>query len=207
MQDFTTRPTVVSTLTPLTPLSPQVTRLSAQEYTQWQESQALYQEAQACLAKAQASAEDILEKARQQGLEEGRELARTELFDAIHQINGTMKHWVEDTEESLRDIVGQCVEGIVQQADKDVMVKEAVHQGLAKLHKAHDIEIQVCPQQVSLVEELVEHLQKNQSVSYQITISPNPQLQLGDCFVNSPIGVVDFSLKNRLGRIQGALGL
>jgi flagellar biosynthesis/type III secretory pathway protein FliH len=145
----------------------------------------------------------IMKKARQDGLRQGREDAQQELLDNVAKMKVNMDNWVKDTDAQLVQLVGECVQEVVEKADCVTVIRQSVARGLKSLQKAQAVQVRVHPKYTQEAAAILAQLAPNLAV----TIIADGALDEADCIVQSPIGTVDLRLATRLRALKESIGL
>jgi flagellar biosynthesis/type III secretory pathway protein FliH len=191
MPTFTTKFTFIrlndGAIAPL----PNGARIASEDYQE-------YLDLEETKRRVQAQLDEVLAKARQEGLEQGRIDAQNELFQKVTDMKSTMNEWIAKTDEKLVQVVGQCVEEVVRKVDASAIIRESVEKGLANLHGATAIEIVVAAKNADIVTPLLE-----KSPSAKIVI--DDAMGDADCIIRSPLGTMDFRLDQQLKTLGEAI--
>ena len=196
MQNFITKPVMALVLRKGISIAAGTTRLRSVDY------EALLDIEQAKEATKQ-ELERMMKEAREEGLRQGREDAQKELLDNISQMKSNMENWVQDTDQKLVELVGACVQEVVQKVDCVDIIRESVQKGLQNLHNAQAVELRVHPKYQEEAAQILAQLAPNLSTRVVV----DSTLEESDCVVRSPVGSVDLRLGTRIRNIKETLGL
>ena len=200
------RPPVAVVLTAEHPtLAPGAQRLRAAQWQQWMEAGEALRAAQRTARAIVGRAEADREEARQQGLRQGREEARSELLKATAEMRGTLGRWVRETEPRLVDLVLRCVREVVRGVDPSQLVRGSVDRALTEMTRAADVRIQVHESQVAEIREALASLAQQHDIRGVVRVEAAMSLQPGDCIVESPLGLVDLRVASQLRFVEQAV--
>jgi type III secretion protein L len=206
MQNYiSSAPLVVELRSDRPTLAPGVQRLRSADFERLMDT---YQ----TLSEAEIRAEDIVRRAkkvqddaRQQGLREGRFVARGELLSAVSEMQATLQEWVRATEPQLVAMVLRCVREVVKSVDADSLVRGSIGRSLSEMTTASEIRIKVHESHLADLRAEVNTLAEDYAIEGSIRIESTPSLKPGDCIVESPLGTIDLRIESQLKFVDQTL--
>jgi flagellar biosynthesis/type III secretory pathway protein FliH len=160
------------------------------------------------LAQAQRlidAAQQVQDDSRQEGLEEGRALAREEVLEVTHLLQQQLRRWIEETAPQITKLVTRCVREVIRGFDSEVLVAESVDRGIRELATATELRVRIAPDDLEVVRPMIERLTKEHDVRGSIRLESDQSLRAGDCVVESPMGVLDLRIDTQLKLIELAV--
>jgi type III secretion protein L len=139
------------------------------------------------------------------GLQQGRADARDEVVQAVAGMRGHLRHWVQETEPRLVDLVARCVREVVTETDSMRLVRGSVGRALSEMVTAPDVRIQVHESHVPALREQMAQLIQEYDLRGVLRVEASAALKPGDCVVESPLGVIDLRVDSQLRFVEQTL--
>ena len=188
--------------------------------------QEAHAEADKLLLDARAQVETLQEEARQkgyeQGVEEGRQAGAEQIAQEQHHIlvegNARAERTLQEAQTACQDYVtaaeNTIAEMVMRIADKvlpkhfiDVpqLILPLVSEAIRKVKDQPHVLVRVPPESYELVMMAQTELQNQLEGSAVLEVKSDEAMQLGDCVVESPNGVVDAKLSTQLELVKQAI--
>lgn len=151
-------------------------------------------------------AEDVYERQRQQGYEDGRTEGKLEHAEKMLETVMSSVEFIEGIESTLVNIVGQAIRKIVGELDDADRIVRIVRTALVNVRNQQHVTVRVAPADAAAVEKaLAAMLQSAPGRSSFLDLVPDARLDRGACLLESELGVVDASLETQLKALENAL--
>lgn len=159
-------------------------------------------EAQKIVEEAQKTYDERFEQGLQKGREEGRSEYSLKIMDmVIEQLDS-----LEGLEKQIVEVTCKAVEKIIGQFDGSQIAVRIVHRGLNAVRGEKRILVRVSLQDEAAVrEELRAFLLSADGSQGYIEVMGDPNLNRGDCILETAMGVVEAGLNTQLKNLRQAL--
>lgn len=206
MQSFLARSPLVIALRPdVLDVDFSVSRIPAEAIGLVLDAESARDEALAQAQRLIDAAQQVQDDARQEGLEEGRALAREEVLEATQALQQQSQRWIEETAPQITKLVTRCVREVIRSFDSEMLVAESVDRGIRELATATELRVRVSPDDLEVVRSMIERLTKAHDVRGSIRLESDQGLRAGDCVLESPMGVLDLRVDTQLKLIELAV--
>lgn len=179
--------------------------VSAETYQAHVDGEAIIADAKAEAARIIAEAQQEADRLREDGYEQG--LRDGEIEMAGKMLETVEKHveYLSEMEAQVVKIVTKAIRKIIGDLDQHDLVSRVVGKALAVARDQSKAKIRVCPSQLETVRfKIDELLRPYPSLSFVDVISDS-RLSLGDCILETDIGVVDASVDVQITAIEQTL--
>ncbi len=143
-----------------------------------------------------------LEEGHRRGLEEGLDKAREVLqqFDkAIGDAVGQRQSILEEAKHKVLDLIIQISRKVTYDAIKvdPEATLTIIHGVIDSLIDRSRLKIKVNPDHLPIVEQNIDSFLRGSTTIKEITIEPDPRVQYGGCFIETPTGDIDARLESQ----------
>jgi type III secretion protein L len=152
--------------------------------------------------KAQKANEEIYrlkEEARTQGRQEGRDEYAEKIMDAVL----ASVDYLENLEADLVKMVGETTRKIIGELPDDEVVVRIVKKALMSLRNDRRVTVRVPPKHEPAVREAL--MGADSRASNYLDVRADGRLEIGQCILESELGVVEASLETQLRNLDKAL--
>ena len=176
--------------------------LSAEEYSQVVKAADIMTQAREKAEQIVAAAEDIYQKEKERGYDEG--LAQSKLDQAEQMMNmvGNSINYLAEMELKLAKIVMSAVKKIIAAFNNDDMTLNLIHTALVHVRNEQQVTVRIAPAQFGYVQSHIEELLSSYKGIGFINPVSDVRLREGDCIIESQLGVVDASVEVQLKALQ-----
>ncbi len=185
---------------------PGVKIIKAEEYATLIKSNELLERVRAAADDAREKAQAVYEKRHDEGyavgVEEGKSLYTEKLMDMVMgQVDS-----IEGLEKQLVRVVMEAVTKIIGTIDDSELVTRVVHQGLNAVRGGKSIVLRVSSQDERILRvSLANYIVGRDNPTGYINLVADPNLNHGDCLLETEQGMVEASLSSQLKILQNSL--
>ena len=111
-------------------------------------------------------------------------------------------HALENLEDVLVQIIKEALVTVIGEMDTDALTRRVVRRALHQYRNLPEARLRVCPAQKNMLQKHIEDFGHQSSF---VRTEADPRLKPGDCILESPLGVVNMSLKHQLRALTAAL--
>jgi type III secretion protein L len=152
------------------------------------------------------AAEEIYQKRREEGYQEGLEAGREEYADKIMDTVLSSVEYLENLEERLVKLVGEVTRKLLGEMDSRELIVRLVRQALTTVRAERKVLIRVAAREEAAVRDgLAGLLKRPDGGSDFLELVADPDLPPGSCLLESEMGVVEASLETQLRNLEKAL--
>jgi flagellar biosynthesis/type III secretory pathway protein FliH len=162
-------------------------------------------EATHLVEQARSSAELMLTRARQQGLEEGRQAITQALIEDVRRISADFTLLVRRREDALAGVVMQAVQTIIGEMPPQERVRKVLSASLADLLDSFTIILKVAAEDLIMVRAILANLQQDGEAQNIVSVVVDPLLGAGEMLLETERGRVHVGLEQQLSRLRAAL--
>lgn len=154
----------------------------------------------------QKARRDGYDEGHQRGYNEGLELGRDEARKVLSELDGAIKATVHQREAILQEAKQKILELVVQISRKvtfdAIDIDRESTAGLIAgvidtLVDRSKLKIKVHPDHLPVVEQNINRFLVNSTAIKELTIEPDPRVQYGGCFIETPNGDIDARLESQ----------
>ncbi|WP_461211047.1 HrpE/YscL family type III secretion apparatus protein [Desulfocurvus sp. DL9XJH121] len=176
--------------------------IKAEDFARMVEANDLLEEARKLHEKMVAEAHEIYESQKSRGYEEGLEEGRMEHAAKVFEVASKSLDFFEKLEKSVVRIVSDSLEKVLGELDQDELILRVVKSGLAIARNERRVVVRVCPEQHETVEAATSELLRHFAAIRLLDVVADPRLKMGDCLVESEMGVVDAGLDTQMAALK-----
>ncbi|RKX29917.1 MAG: hypothetical protein DRP47_00405 [Candidatus Zixiibacteriota bacterium] len=154
------------------------------------------------------------EKGRELGYEAGLKQGLTKAEEVLQQFNGAIQDTLTQRESLLEEARQKVLELVLQIAEKVTFdaitvdpesTVQMISGVIDTLIDRSRIKIRVHPDHLPIVEQNIDSFLKGAAAIKEITISSDPRVRHGGCFIETPNGDIDARLESQFEVLEGTL--
>ena len=178
--------------------------LQAEEVQRYETATALMQAAEREAEDLRADAMSVLERARRQGFEQGRQEGAKAIARLLSETTLRADRYLEEADTEIVDLALAVVRQVLGEFDVEKLTRDAVMHGLAKQRQDQHLTLYVTP---DMAEPMRADLDQRIAPAkrHLITVELDPKLDHGQCRLASEIGFIDLGVRAQLEAIQQGL--
>jgi type III secretion protein L len=176
--------------------------IKAHDYAYFIKAQTLAKEIEIEKKQNDLAATQALLKAVQNGILQGAEESRKQLSEQMLKVSSDTVAQLAKVERDLLDVVISAVRKIIDDYDNNELALAMVRNGLKLVCKSQRVIVRVNPDKMDQL------MQGLQTLSHNIDfleIMPDKDLAIGDCVLESDLGIVRASLEEQLQHIEKSI--
>lgn len=183
-------------------LDPKCKVLKADDYVVYLEAQEIIKAAQQQAAETADEARKAYEHEKKRGYQDGMAESKAEQTEHMLKVVSKTINYLSDIEDTLANILISCVKKIIGEYNQEDLALSLVKNALQHVRNEKHVTIRIPPAQYSAVQaRLNTILAEYKGVGF-IDLVADPRLSVGDCIMESEIGVVDASVDVQLMALQ-----
>jgi len=176
--------------------------IKADDFATAQDARAIIEQAKAEAARIRAEANEVFEREKARGFEDGREAARLEMAEQMIDAVGNIVEYLGTVEHDMVEIVGRAMERILGEiGDKELIIR-VVKNALAAVRNEKHLTLRVAPDQVASVKERMNEILALYPIIVDIQVVGDGRLGKTGCILESEIGVIDASLDGQINALK-----
>ena len=161
-------------------------------------------EAQQKAEEITAAAEEVYATEKERGYQEGLQAAKQEMATHMSRMANKTSSFFHAIEEKLASLVIDTVKKVIGRMDQNDLIRSLVKQALSVFRNQKQIILKVSPvQRDLLIDELSEILMHYPHIN-TIEVIGEERLKPGEVIMETPIGIVDASIKTQVAAIRQA---
>ncbi|MCR5535924.1 MAG: HrpE/YscL family type III secretion apparatus protein [Succinivibrio sp.] len=186
--------------------SPGVKIIKAHDYALLSDVNTLLDKVHVSVAEASEKAKEVYKQRYKEGYEVGLEEGKGVYTDKLMDMVMSQVDSIEGLEQQLVKVVFDAVTKVVGSFDQSDLITRLVHQGLNAVRGSKSIILRVHPNDERVLRVSLENfLVSRDNQRGYITLIADPNLNEGDCVLETEQGVVDASLNSQLAILRRSL--
>jgi len=185
-----------------TELKPGERIVKAKDYADFVKVKVLEREVEHEKKKSELESTQALLKAVQNGIKQGEEESNKQLSEKMLQASSAAIEQLSKVEKDLTNVVINAVRKIIDDYDNDELALEMVKNGLKLVCKSQRVTVRVNPEKMDMLMQGLMSLDHN--IDF-LEIMPDTNLAVGDCVLESDIGIVRASVEEQLAHIERSI--
>ena len=176
--------------------------IKAKDYADFVKIKVLVREMEHEKKKNELDATQALLKAVKNGIKQGEEESNRQLSEKMLQASSTVVRQLAKAEKDLANVVINAVRKIIDDYDNDKLALAMVKNGLKLVCKSQRVVVRVNPEKMDMLMQGLMSLEHN--IDF-LEIMPDTNLPIGDCVLESDIGIVRASVEEQLSYIETSI--
>ena len=186
-------------------LASHVKVLKAQEYNRYLQAQELVEAAEKKAALILQEAEEIFERKKEEGYQEGLALAQKDQSRVVMTTVEKCRVYFQECEHQIADIVLHAVRKLIGSFDDTDLTLKMTRQAMHAITNQRRVTLHVAPHQVDTVKAELGHVLKQfPEISY-VEVTADDRVEPGGCLLETKVGVIDGTIDNQLAVIEEAV--
>lgn len=176
--------------------------IKAKDYADFVKVKVLVRDMEHEKKKSELDSTQALLKAVKSGVKQGEEESNRLLSEQMLQASSAAVEQLAKAEKDLASVVINAVRKIIDDYDDDVLALAMVKSGLKLVCKSQRVTVRVNPEKMDMLMQGLMSLDHN--IDF-LEIMPDTNLSVGDCVLESDIGIVRASVEEQLAHIENAI--
>lgn len=176
--------------------------IKAHDYAYFVKAQTLAKEIEIEKKQNDLAATQALLKAVQNGISQGAKESRRQLSEQMLKASSDTIGQLAKVEKDLLDVVISAVRKIIDDYDNNELALAMVRNGLKLVCKSQRVIVRVNPDKMDQLMQGLKTL--NHNIDF-LEIMPDKDLAMGDCILESDLGIVRASLEEQLQHIENSI--
>ncbi len=185
-----------------TELKPGERIIKANDYANFVKAEQLVKESEREKKKSELASTEALLKAVKKGIEQGEEESRRLLSEQMLKASSDIVSQLAKVEKDLSIVVINAVRKIIDDFDDDQLALAMVKNGLKLVCKSQRVVVRVNPEKMDVLMQGIVSIDHN--IDF-LEIMPDVNLAVGDCVLESDIGIVRASVEEQLAHIENSI--
>ena len=185
-----------------TDLKPGERIIKANDYANFVKVEQLVKESEREKQKSELASTEALLKAVKNGIKQGEEESRRLLSEQMLKASSDVVSQLAKVEKDLSTVVVNAVRKIIDDFDDDQLALAMVKNGLKLVCKSQRVVVRVNPEKMDVLMQGIMSLDHN--IDF-LEIMPDVNLAVGDCVLESDIGIVRASVEEQLTHIENSI--
>ena len=185
-----------------TDLKPGERIIKANDYANFVKAEQLVKESEREKQKSELASTEALLKAVKNGIKQGEEESRRLLSEQMLKASSDVVSQLAKVEKDLSTVVVNAVRKIIDDFDDDQLALAMVKNGLKLVCKSQRVVVRVNPEKMDVLMQGIMSLDHN--IDF-LEIMPDVNLAVGDCVLESDIGIVRASVEEQLTHIENSI--
>ncbi|WP_226648306.1 type III secretion system stator protein SctL [Microbulbifer variabilis] len=176
------------------------------------EDYAIYLKSQDILARAEASASEIIANSEasvkagyDQGYRDGFEAAHSEQSEAMLSTLQLCRKFLDSQQDEILQLVKLVLQKFLGDLDNDTQLIKLIESSVAVYYNVETARLLVAPAQFEQAKQKIIELLKEYPTLANFEVVSDEKVALGSCILETPIGILNLSLESQLSVIQRSL--
>lgn len=176
--------------------------IKAKDYADFVKVKVLVRDMEHEKKKSELDSTQALLKAVKNGIKQGEEESNRLLSEQMLQASSAVVGQLAKAEKDLANVVINAVRKIIDDYDDDELALAMVKNGLKLVCKSQRVAVRVNPEKMDMLMQGLMSLDHN--IDF-LEIMPDTNLPVGDCVLESDIGIVRASVEEQLAHIESSI--
>ncbi|HIO91501.1 MAG TPA: HrpE/YscL family type III secretion apparatus protein [Leucothrix mucor] len=176
--------------------------IKARDYAEFVKAEDLVRDIEHEKTKSELASTEALLKAVRNGIKQGEEESRQQISDQMVKASSAAISQLTKVEKDLSLVVLNAVRKIIDDFDDDELALSMVKNGLKLVCKSQRVTVRVNPEKMDTLMQGLMSLDHN--IDF-LEIMPDTNLSVGECVLESDIGIVRASVEEQLLHIESSI--